>query len=81
MLAFLAVNLALILLRYRMPNHRRPFRVPLAVGRMPVLPLLAIASICLLLANFERSIYMAGGIALMVTTIIYGLRRFWTVKR
>ena len=81
LLAFLAVNLALILLRYRMPDHPRPFRVPLAIGRMPVLPLLAIASICLLLANFERSVYVAGAIALVVTGAIYGLRCLWTGKR
>ena len=81
LLAFLAVNLALIVLRYRMPDHPRPFRVSFAVGRMPVVPLLAIASICLLLANFERSIYLAGAIALVVTGAIYGLRRLWAPKR
>ena len=44
-----------------MPWHKRPFRVPLAVGRLPVLPLLAIASIALLLSHFDWQIYVAGG--------------------
>src|SRR5262249_42479117 len=37
------------LLRYRMPEHMRPFRVPFAVSRLPVVPVLANASIALLL--------------------------------
>ena len=39
LVAFFAVNLALIALRYKQPHHPRPFRVPGAIGRMPVLPL------------------------------------------
>jgi len=35
LVAFFAVNVVLIVLRYRMPGHERPFRVPLAVGRLP----------------------------------------------
>ena len=58
LLAFLAVNLALIIVRYRLPELPRPFRVPLTIGRMPLLPLAAIASICLLLVNFDGEIYV-----------------------
>jgi APA family basic amino acid/polyamine antiporter len=53
LVAFLTVNLALITLRYAHPHHLRPFRVPGAIGRMPVLPLAAIASIILLLIHFD----------------------------
>lgn len=60
LLAFLAVNVALIALRYRMPDHPRPFRLPLTVGSMPLIPLLAIAGIGLLLVNFETAVYLAG---------------------
>jgi len=35
LVAFFAVNVVLIVLRYQMPGHERPFRVPLAVGRLP----------------------------------------------
>src|SRR5262245_37251895 len=41
------------LLRYRMPEHMRPFRVLFAVSRLPAVPVLAIASIALLLILFE----------------------------
>lgn len=78
--AFLAVNVALIVLRYRMPKHRRPFRVPFAVGRMPVLPLIAIAAIVLLLVHFEWQIYLAGAIALVLSAAAFAARQ-WTRAR
>jgi amino acid transporter len=78
--AFLAVNVALIVLRHRMPKHRRPFRVPLAVGRMPVLPLLAIGGIVLLLVHFEWQIYVAGAVALALSAAAFGARQ-WTRAR
>ena len=81
LLAFLAVNVALIALRYRRPDHKRPFRVPLSIGSLPVLPVLAIASIFLLLAHFDWRIYFAGGIALFASGAAYlarnALRRRW----
>src|SRR3954467_871874 len=75
---FLTVNLALITLRYIHPDHVRPFRVPGAIGRMPVLPLAAIASIILLLIHFDWQIYVAGGIALVLSAIAFFVR--WWVR-
>jgi amino acid transporter len=79
LLAFLAVNLCLIIVRYRLPDLPRPFRVPLTIGRMPLLPLAAIASICLLLASFDWEIYFAGAGALGLSGVAFlmqkGLRR------
>ena len=77
LLAFLAVNLALIILRYRLPDHPRPFRVPLSIGRMPVVPLAAIASICLLLANFDWTIIAAGAGILVLSGLAFALRQRW----
>ena len=77
LVAFFAVNVVLIVLRYRMPGHNRPFRVPLAVGRLPVLPILAIASIALLLIHFEWQIYAAGGIALAASALAFGVRQWF----
>ena len=71
------MNVVLIVLRYRMPGHKRPFRVPLAVGRLPVLPLLAIASIALLLSHFDWQIYVAGGIALAASALAFGIRQWF----
>ena len=77
LLAFLAVNLALIIVRYRLPDLPRPFRVPLTIGRMPLLPLGAIASICLLLINFDCEIYVAGSGALVFSGLAYLTRKRW----
>jgi basic amino acid/polyamine antiporter, APA family len=75
LLAFLAVNATLIILRYRAPDHHRPFRVPFSAGRMPLLPILAIALIGLLLGLFERGIYIAGAFAMLGAAAIYGFQR------
>ena len=77
LLAFFAVNLALIILRYRLPDLPRPFRVPLTIGRMPLLPLVAIASIFLLLVNFDWEIYLAGAGALLLCGIVFLIRKRW----
>ena len=80
LVAFFAVNVVLIVLRYRMPGHERPFRVPLAIGRLPVLPVLAIASIALLLMHFEWQIYAAGCIALAASALAFGVRQ-WSRRK
>lgn len=81
LLAFLVVNLVLIVLRYSQPQRRRPFRVPIAMGRMPLLPLLAIGSIAILLVHFDWQIYVAGGIALVLSAIAYSARRWARARR
>ena len=78
LVAFLTVNLALITLRYAHPHHLRPFRVPGAIGRMPVLPLAAIASIVLLLIHFDWQIYVAGAFTVVVSAIAFFVR--WRVR-
>jgi amino acid transporter len=75
LLAFLSVNVVLIVLRYQMPHHPRPFRVPLAIGRLPVLPLAAIVSIIVLLVHFEWRIFAAGGVALVLSAAAFAARR------
>lgn len=77
LVAFLAVNLALIILRFRLPDHPRPFRIPLAFGRMPIVPVLAIGSILVLLVHFDWQIYVAGGIACVLVAIALIGRRFF----
>ena len=75
LLAFLAVNVALIALRYRQPKQKRPFRVPLSVGWTPILPVLAIAAILLLLAYFDWRIYVAGAAALLLSGLVFLIRK------
>jgi len=81
LVAFIAVNVVLITLRYRLPEHHRPFRVPLSIGRLPVLPVIAIASIAFLLTHFDWQIYVAGAIALVLSAVAYGARHLFRAKR
>lgn len=76
LVAFLAVNVVLIALRYKHPHVPRPFRVPGAIGRMPVLTLLALVAILVLLMHFDWQIYAAGGVALALTALAF-LARQW----
>jgi hypothetical protein len=43
---------------------------------LPILPLLAIGALYLLLVHFEKEIYLAGAVALVLAIVALGLRRF-----
>jgi APA family basic amino acid/polyamine antiporter len=75
LLAFLAVNGALVVLRYVEPERSRPFRVPFSLGRLPVLPVAAIASIVFLLGHFERAVYLGGALAIAASALVFVLRK------
>jgi basic amino acid/polyamine antiporter, APA family len=75
LLAFLAVNLTLVVLRFRLPDHERPFRVPIAVGRLPLIPLFAMATIVFLLAHFDRRVYAVGAVIIIAILIAFVVRR------
>jgi basic amino acid/polyamine antiporter, APA family len=75
LLAFLAVNLTLVILRYRMPEHPRPFRVPLSMGRLPLIPLIAMSSIVFLLVNFDSEVYLVGAGIVAVIGLAYVARK------
>jgi APA family basic amino acid/polyamine antiporter len=59
-LGFAAVNVSLIVLRFRQPDTERPFRVPLAIGRAPVLPVLALGGAVFMIANLDRDAILLG---------------------
>jgi len=57
LLVFVGVHTALIVLRWREPQRVRPFRAPLHIGRVPILPPAGLA-ICLgLITQFEAIVY------------------------
>jgi APA family basic amino acid/polyamine antiporter len=67
---FLAVNVAVVVLRVRMPNHPRPFRIPGAISGIPVLPFFAFAVVVVMLTRLElRAIALAGLLALVGAVI------------
>jgi APA family basic amino acid/polyamine antiporter len=75
LLVFAAVQVAMITLRLRQPDRERPFRVALAIGRVPLLPVVGILIIGALLTQFEPVVYAVGGGAIMLGLGIYFFRR------
>jgi amino acid transporter len=57
LVAFASVNAALLRLRFTRPDAERPFRVPLHVGRWPVLVVLGLLVVVLLVTQFEGRAY------------------------
>lgn len=69
LLAFAAVNASLVILRFRAPNQKRPFRVPLAIGRLPLLPLFAAVATMLLVTQLEARV-LGYGTVLVVGVVV-----------
>jgi APA family basic amino acid/polyamine antiporter len=71
LLAFAAVNVALLVLRYRDPGLERPFRVPLSIGRFPVLPALGAAAALALVSQLAGTALIAGLGLVAVALVLY----------
>ena len=59
-IAFGAVNLSVIVLRFTQPDLPRPVRIPISIGRLPVIPVLALVAVVFMLANLDRSALLIG---------------------
>lgn len=70
LLVFVAVNIALIILRFKEPKQNRPFRVPLSIGKVPVLPILAILVSLTLIIQYDGLVYAAFVGAIIVGIIL-----------
>ena len=77
MVSFVAVHLALIVLRLRAPEHPRKFKVPGHIGRYPMLPILGIFTTIMLMFQFELRVYL---IALISITGICLYEIFQKIK-
>jgi APA family basic amino acid/polyamine antiporter len=71
---FIGVNTAVIVLRYREPALQRPFRTPLAFGRMPVIPLLGIIVSIALATQFSWDVYLFFCLAAAVGVVVYFIK-------
>jgi APA family basic amino acid/polyamine antiporter len=58
--AFATACVSLLVLRYKQPALPRPFRAPLTLGRLPLLPLLGLALVALQVANLETDVLVLG---------------------
>jgi APA family basic amino acid/polyamine antiporter len=72
---FFVINATVIALRIRMPDRPRPFRVPLAVGRVPLLPLLGMATCVLFLFQLDAKILAIGAAIIVIAHIAGALIR------
>ena len=75
LLVFAAVQVAMIRLRFLEPGKQRPFKVPFAVGKVPVLPVIGIMLVLALLTQFEPLVYSVGGGAVAAGLVIYSVSR------
>jgi APA family basic amino acid/polyamine antiporter len=69
---FVGVHAALIVLRWKQPLRERPFRMPLRIGRVPLLPPFGIAISLALMTQFEPLVY-----AVTAGALAFGLLVFW----
>jgi APA family basic amino acid/polyamine antiporter len=68
--AFASVNAALLRLRFTRPDAERPFRVPLALGRVPILTVVGLIVVIGLLTQFTREAYGIAAGALVVAFVL-----------
>ncbi len=80
MIAFIAVNAAIIRLRFTEPQKNRPFQTPFAIRRVPILPILGIVVCLAFLFQFDKLIYLTGVVAFMGSAGIYFSYKFF-IKR
>lgn len=78
MVVFISVNIALIWLRFKQPQAKRPFKSPFAVAKLPILPVLAIATCLIFLFQFDQLIYLTGLLAFVGAAGIYYLSRHYS---
>ena len=79
--AFIGVNLAVIVLRYRSPELPRPFRVRGTIGRFPVVPALALVAVAGLLVNLEADALITGAALLLLGLVVSEVLRLWQPPR
>ncbi len=75
LLAFTAVNTALVILRMRDPGHPRPFRVPLSIRRVPLLPIAGAGSALFLVVQLPPDVLVAGCVLVLAVIAVYVLVR------
>jgi APA family basic amino acid/polyamine antiporter len=68
---FVVVNAAAILLRYRMPNARREFRMPLNVGRFPLISFFGLVSALILASHLSFEAMSIGALVVASGVIVY----------
>ena len=79
-ITFATVNLSVILLRYVKPDIKRPFRVPLNIGKFPILPLFGFGTTIYMTIQFELEIILVGIGIIVIGIIFYLLYYKWRIN-
>lgn len=70
-ITFAAINLAVIVLRYTEPVLERPFRVPINIGKFPILPLFGFGTTVYMALQFKIEIIIVGIAIIGIGAIFY----------
>lgn len=70
---FASVNFTLIWFRYNEPELERPFKVPLNIGRFPLIPFLGLISCIFLVSHLDLLAIFLGILALSSGALVYKL--------
>jgi APA family basic amino acid/polyamine antiporter len=71
-ITFAMVNLSVIVLRYTQPELKRPFRIPINIGKFPILPLFGLGVTIYMAIQFDIEI-MAVGFGIIAAGVIFYL--------
>lgn len=70
-LVFAIINLAVILLRFDSPKEKRPFKTPINIGKLPVLPVLGLLISSYMLLQFTLNVAWIIAIIMILGYIFY----------
>ena len=59
-LVFLAINSTVVILRLKLPDQRRDFRIPWSVGRVPITPVLGFAAVTVMMTQLALEAALLG---------------------
>lgn len=69
LIVFALVNLSMIRLRFRQPNLHRPFRLPLSIRKVPLLPTLGLVMTIIIMFQFNPNV-IASALVPLISIII-----------
>jgi len=70
-ITFAAINLAVIVLRYTEPDLERPFKVPISIGKFPILPLFGFGTTIYMTLQFEIEVVLVGVAIIGIGSVLY----------
>ena len=79
-ITFASINLAAIVLRYTEPDLERKFRIPINIGKFPILPLFGLGISVYMGFQFEIEVVLVGLAIIAIGAVFYKISRNSTTK-